>query len=49
MTGGFNTTGLAGLGFPALQQYPTTMLVENLYNAGLIDSQVFMLNLSNSD
>lgn len=40
MQGGFSTTGLAGMAFPALQAYPTNMLIENMYNQGLIENQI---------
>lgn len=45
----FSTSGLAGLGFPALQQYPTKMLIQNLKEAAIIDNEMFMFNLHNSD
>lgn len=49
MKGGFSSSGLAGMGFPGLQAYPTTMLVENMYNQGLIDNEMYMFNLLNTN
>lgn len=42
-----DSSGLIGLGFPGAKVYESNTFLDSMYEAGLINDKVFMMNINN--